>query len=231
MPRSRIFWLSAGAAAVAFAILAALVAGGQLGGIDGHAVKHWMPYDLDPKEIRIIGPLFSYHGYDFDPLQVIRAPASAIPSAVLVLIACLALVRRGRWSTAFVWAGAFVAASIVAELCKHLITRSPVSAVRDGELVLVSGFDSSFPSGHALRAALAAAALAAAWPRLKWLLVAWVVAVSFVLDLYGVHVPSDIVGGLLLASAFIFAALALLERLPARALSPRQQLPGLTRGP
>jgi membrane-associated phospholipid phosphatase len=68
------------------------------------------------------------------------------------------------------------------------------------------GFDASWPSGHALRCALVAAAVAAAWPRLRIPLAIWLVAVVVLLELAGFHTPTDLVGGLLLASAAAAAA-------------------------
>jgi membrane-associated phospholipid phosphatase len=62
-------------------------------------------------------------------------------------------------------------------------------------------FDSSWPSGHALRCALVAAALATAWPRLRIPLLIWLAAVVVLLELAGFHTPTDLVGGLLLATA------------------------------
>jgi membrane-associated phospholipid phosphatase len=62
-------------------------------------------------------------------------------------------------------------------------------------------FDSSWPSGHALRCALVAAALATVWPRLRIPLLIWLAAVVVLLELAGFHTPTDLVGGLLLATA------------------------------
>jgi membrane-associated phospholipid phosphatase len=71
------------------------------------------------------------------------------------------------------------------------------------------GFDTSWPSGHALRCALVASALAAAWPRLRVPLAIWLAAVVVLLELAGFHTPTDLVGGLLLATAAAAGAVAL----------------------
>ena len=63
------------------------------------------------------------------------------------------------------------------------------------------GFDASWPSGHALRCGLVAGALAVVWPRLRMPLAIWLVAVVVLLELAGFHTPTDLVGGLLLATA------------------------------
>ena len=87
---------------------------------------------------------------------------------------------------------------------RHTLTREPL--YRDG--VHLVGFDSSWPSGHALRCALVAAALAAAWPRLCVPLGIWLAAVVVLLELAGLHTPTDLVGGLLLATAAVAGAAA-----------------------
>ena len=70
-------------------------------------------------------------------------------------------------------------------------------------------FDSSWPSGHALRCALLAAALAAAWPWLRITLALWLTAAVVLLELAGFHKPTDLAGGLLLATAAAAGAVAL----------------------
>jgi membrane-associated phospholipid phosphatase len=94
-------------------------------------------------------------------------------------------------------------------LCKGLIARPDLYIQRAGAPYHERGFDSSFPSGHALRAALLTAVIIYTWPVLKWLVLAWLAAVVLTLELNGVHTPSDVLGGLLLAFAFIVAVLFL----------------------
>jgi membrane-associated phospholipid phosphatase len=64
-------------------------------------------------------------------------------------------------------------------------------------------FDNSWPSGHALRCAIVAAALTAAWPRLRIMLGVWLAAAVVLLELAGFHTPSDLAGGLLLATVAV----------------------------
>src|SRR5262249_44841836 len=58
-------------------------------------------------------------------------------------------------------------------------------------------FDSSFPSGHMLRAVLVAGALTAVWPSLRTPLRWWCGVVAICLLITAFHRPTDIVGGLL----------------------------------
>jgi membrane-associated phospholipid phosphatase len=87
--------------------------------------------------------------------------------------------------------------------------------------VHLTGLDLSWPSGHALRCGLVAAALAAAWPRLRVPLAIWLAAAVALLELAGFHTPTDVAGGLLLAVVAAGAAVeasGLLRRRRAAAL-------------
>jgi membrane-associated phospholipid phosphatase len=87
---------------------------------------------------------------------------------------------------------------------RQTLTRPPV--YRHG--VHLVAFDSSWPSGHALRSAIAVVALAVAWPSLRLLLGTWLVAVAVLLEVAGFHTPTDIAGGFLVAT---IAAVGTLE--------------------
>ena len=106
--------------------------------------------------------------------------------------------RRGERTAALLWLGGFGLASVVEVVCKGMITRPALYVTAPEGPYHVSGFDSSFPSGHAMRAALLTAIVAATWPGLRWLVLAWLAAVLVTLGLNGVHTPTDILGGLLL---------------------------------
>ena len=127
--------------------------------------------------------------------QIVTLPGQVVISFLLVAAAAWKL-RNRTWIA--VWA-----TSVAVELVfRHALTRPAL--YRHG--VHLVAFDSSWPSGHALRCAIAAAALAAAWPRLRIPLVAWLAAVAALLELAGFHTPTDIAGGLLLAAGAVAVA-------------------------
>lgn len=137
--------------------------------------------------------------------QVVTLPAQLVISALLVAGACLALLRRGRTGAATVWAAAWLLGDAVEVACKHALERPRL--YRHG--VHVAAFDSSWPSGHAVRAAIVAAALAAAWPRLRVPAALWLAAAVVLLEAAGFHTPSDLLGGLLVAALLVAGARAI----------------------
>jgi membrane-associated phospholipid phosphatase len=181
--------------AAAFAGLGALVAAGALTGFDQWACDHLMPLagrtsGGAPTLSESLVPL--YHAI-WQPAGVALTQIVTLPGQVLI---SLALVAVAAWKLrAPAWVAAWFAAVAVEYALRHVLTRPAL--YRDG--VHITAFDSSWPSGHALRCALVAAALATAWPRATTALMAWLVASAVLLEIAGFHTPTDVVGGLLLA--------------------------------
>jgi membrane-associated phospholipid phosphatase len=201
----------AGLAAL-YAALATLVATGALNGVDQWSIDHLMPGagggGSAPSMLEAAVPLLhsNWSSWLHVVTNIVTVPAQGIVS-LLILLA----IRQPRWLLA--WLGA----NAVEYLCKSVIVRPPLF----GPEGHIAGFDSSFPSGHTLRAAVLAVALATLWPRTKWLLAAWAGATFVLLEVAGHHVPSDIVGGAVLAT-FVLGVLGLLPRGgAARALGAR----------
>ena len=192
------------ALALAFAALAGLVAAGALTGVDQWAVDHLMPGarfrpgGAPPLSDGLV-PLRHAH---WDGALAAAADLVTLPASFLVALAITAWRSR-------VLAVALLAAVGVEVLCKEVIVRP---ALHRGALH-VAAFDSSYPSGHALRTVLVAAAL---WPLVRWAAVPWAAASFVLLEVAGWHTPSDIVGGVLLG------ALALLGARAAGALRARR---------
>jgi membrane-associated phospholipid phosphatase len=194
------------AAAAAFATLAGLVAAGATNGIDEWAVNHAMP------GARFIGGTSSlvdaliplhhvhWHGALHIAAELVTLPAAFLPATILLALCCLRL--GGRRAAAL--AAVYVIANVIEELTKLTLTRPPL---HHGHLHLAA-LDSSYPSGHTIRAALVAAGVALTRPALRLVAGAWAACAVVMLEVGGFHVPSDIVGGLLLATALTTAAAA-----------------------
>jgi membrane-associated phospholipid phosphatase len=182
-------------------------------GLDQWAVDHAMPFagppGPPPTLLESLVPLLhaGFHPVGAGVAQIVTLPGQALISLPLVLAASWRLWRSGRVEAAIAWPAAWLVATAVELLFRHTLTRPAL--YRDG--VHVVAFDSSWPSGHALRCTIVAAALATAWPRLRLPLAVWLVAVLVLLVLAGFHTPTDVAGGLLLATVALAGA-ALLSR-------------------
>lgn len=191
--------------------LAGLVASGAMTGLDQRAAEHLMPLagrpSAPPTSLESVVPLLHapFHPVGVAIAQIVTLPGQVVISLLLVLAAARRLWMRGRVEAAVCWTAAWFVAVAVELVFRHTLTRQPL--YRHG--VHLVGLDSSWPSGHALRCALVACALAAAWPRLRVPLAIWLVSVALLLELAGFHTPSDVVGGLLLATAATAGAVAL----------------------
>ena len=182
-------------------------------GLDQWAVDHAMPFagppGPPPTLLESLVPLLhaGFHPVGAGVAQIVTLPGQALISLLLVLAASWRLWKSGRVEAALAWPAAWLVGTAVELLFRHTLTRPAL--YRNG--VHVVAFDSSWPSGHALRCTIVAAALAAAWPRLRLPLAVWLVAVLVLLVLAGFHTPTDVAGGLLLATVALAGA-ALLSR-------------------
>ena len=202
---------AAAAALAAFAALAGLVAAGATTGLDQWAVEHAMPLagrpNPPPTFVQSLVPLLDspFHPAGVAVVQVVTLPGQVLVSFALVVAAAWRMGRRGRVQAAVSWPATWLFAVAVEVVFRHALSRPPL--YRDGAHLL--GFDSSWPSGHALRCALVAAATTAAWPRLRVPLAVWLVASAVLLELGGFHTPTDVAGGLLLATVAAAGAVEL----------------------
>ena len=201
MSRARV---AAAAGAVAFAALAVLVAAGAFTSFDQWAIDHAMrAAGFTPGKPTLTGALIPlwherWHSAGTAAADVFTLPAYALPAAAIVVVACLRL--RGR--RAVLLAAAFAIGNAVEVLTKALLTRPALH----WHALHLAGFDNSYPSGHALRAVFVAAAVAWAWPRARRVAALWAVGTLVALEAAGLHVPTDIAGGLLLGGALVLAA-------------------------
>lgn len=128
-------------------------------------------------------------------------PASPFVSALIVLVCAWFLPRREAFAAIAMW----VTANAVEVIGKLVVSRPSV-----GE----PGFSDSFPSGHTVRAFVVAAVLAWTWRRVALPATVWAVGVAIALVLIGDHVPTDVIGGALLAVALLGITHAISGRTP-----------------
>ncbi len=193
------------AAGAFFLLLGALVAHGTYTPLDERAVLHLMPWLQPPFTTGTdVVHMFVPHRRDslgHTLVELATFPAGVPPSALVVACCAVALRRRGLGRAGAVWIAAWIAANAVEVIGKGLVTRPPLFS----HGLHVASFDQSYPSGHALRAGVLAAAVCWTWPR-AWPVLVWALGVPFALVALGAHTPTDVVGGVLAAVALSLAA-------------------------
>lgn len=198
---------SAATGAAAFAALSGLTAAGAFSGLDQWAVDHAMPGAsfgrVSTSLLTDVIPLYHVHWHS--PWSVATNLVTLPASFLLSLVIVAAPSRRLGL--------ALLACVAVEVICKETLRRP---ALHHGAFH-IAPFDSSFPSGHALRTVLVAVAAASAWPRLAGVATVWAAASIVLLLLGGWHTPSDLAGGVALGLLGAAAAGAFRRRRLARA--------------
>jgi membrane-associated phospholipid phosphatase len=198
----------------AFVILTAAVQAGLLRPVDRFAIRHLQPLSgtslaqtvAPPDPLVALRPVV--HGHRsllVSAGAVAFAPADTLAALVIVAAAGLVLYRRGRPREAAAWAVALLLGLAIEGLGKGLVDQIRYAP---GSTVLGVTLNGSYPSGHTIRSVILATMAATLWPRARPLLIAWVALVTSLLELGGLHVPSDIAGGFLAAGALASAAIA-----------------------
>jgi membrane-associated phospholipid phosphatase len=203
---------------VALAVLTALVLGGVLTGLDEWGLDHVMPA-LDPRAhgTAIVSSNGLWRPFPLHvpwwqkALDLYTYPGSALVSGVLVAIACVAIVRRGRLWPALVWLGAWLAGSGIELIGKHVLNRPSLYWTDGHARIHVVPFANSYPSGHTIRSVVVAALLAFVWPRAKVPLAVWLAFVPVALVVIAAHTITDVIGGLLLGSLIVLVAHAMIH--------------------
>jgi membrane-associated phospholipid phosphatase len=211
------------ALATAVVALALLVDGGHLASLDRFARAHLSPFQAGPLG-RGRGELLQLIGGATDALISV---AGIAVSLILMILAARRLVATGRRRAALLWASALTLAFVVELVGKALVTQSrPDNRVICHGLG-AGGFDSSFPSGHALRAVVLAGTAATLWPHLRRRFVAASLATAAAVQLNGIHPLSDIVAGVLAGTALWLAVEEISRRMPPEppSASPAAALP------
>ena len=185
IPRATVWW------SAAFVVLGVLVQATDFDRLNSFAVHHLQPIADGAGHPRLN-----------DLALAVVLPAAPIMSGLIIAAMATSLWARGRRREAVAWPFAFCLALVVEVVCKLLIQQHRSGVWHGFGLT----FDSSFPSGHMLRAILVAGTVSAVWPWLRPLLAAWCLAVAVCLLIAGVHLPTDIVGGILAGMALASAA-------------------------
>jgi membrane-associated phospholipid phosphatase len=179
--------------ATAFVVLAALVEITDFDRLNAFSVRH-------------LQPIAGGHGHPRmrEWTEVLISPAGPMITALVIAAAAICLLAQGRNRAAAAWPAA-LALALVVEIVSKLVVGQHRSGIWHGFGLT---FDSSFPSGHMLRAILIAGAVAAVIPALRVALGLWCAAVGVCLLINGWHLPTDIAGGILAGMALYYFARA-----------------------
>jgi len=198
----------------AFLVLTGLVAAQALRPVDRYAIHHLMPYASDsvagtiaPSEPEnAVKPIVHGHRSLAQSIAALAfAPADSISALVLAAVATVVIRRRrGPWRAGLVWFAALLAGLAVEGLGKMLI---PQIKFTYSSVVFGVKIEGTYPSGHTMRSVIVATMIVSLWPGARPFAIAWVLYVTAVLELGGLHVPSDIAGGYLIGGALAAAAL------------------------
>ncbi len=200
----------------AFAVLTIAVAADGLRPVDRYAIDRLMPFTDDnvagtiaPSEPwDAIRPILQGDRSVAESVAALAfAPADTVSALLLAGGATLLLVRRRRrpWRAGAVWI-AGVLAGLVVEVAGKIVI--PQISYTPASVVLGVRIGGTYPSGHTTRSVIVAAMVVWLWPRVLPLAIIWVAYVASVLELGGLHVPSDIAGGFLIGGALAAAAAA-----------------------
>lgn len=193
---------SAALLSCAFAALAVLVAAGAFTRVDQWAVDHLMPGASSyPAHGSLVDGLVPLLHSRWDSPYAVAANIVTLPASFLLSVAIAFACSR-------VFGIALVAAVAVEVLCKELLARPALHA---GSFH-IAAFDSSFPSGHALRMVIVAGAVASTWPRARRFAAGWAIVALVLLLLAGWHTPTDLAGGVLLGGLGLLGARRLAAR-------------------
>jgi len=146
---------------------------------------------------------YEHRASDPAALQPLTDPAELTVSALILFAALVGLRKRKRVAT--VWLAVY-AVSLGTEIVGKALVTTPFAA--PNTLVGTSITQGSFPSGHSMRVIVLAGALATAWPRSRWLAALWASATVALIEVSGMHSPSEVFGGVLGGLALIGAAWA-----------------------
>ncbi|MEA2323287.1 MAG: hypothetical protein QOD81_3137 [Solirubrobacteraceae bacterium] len=160
-------------------------------------------------------------------MKLISHLADPVPYALAGLALTVVAVARGRAARAGAVAALLVLTGATTQILKHLLAQPRIEAW----LVDQVG-DAAWPSGHATAAmSLALCAVLVVGPGLRPLTAllgaGYAIAVGYALVAAGWHLPSDVLGGFLVAATFTLLGAAALAALEAR----RPHLAPAARGP
>lgn len=168
-------------------------------------IQHW--------DEQVILTVHNWRTPFLNSLFQIISNSGGVARGLILLPVVILFMWRGRRLEAGIYAGAALAGQLITWSLKYLVNRPRPNVIE--ELVLPT--DPSFPSGHALGAAIVYGWLAIwVWQQgYRWagvLLLIWVLLVAFSRVYLGAHHPSDVLASLSLAMPYLTIVFMLYRR-------------------
>ena len=184
-----------------FGVLGAAIAAGAFAWLDQAAVDHLFPIPGHPKALA--GP---------DMVRLVSFPAYLGSATLLFAVALVVLALRGRRRAAYAFGAIWIIATLAVLLTKAIVTRPTVFYDIRGTHFPIAELAQSYPSGQATRAALLTAIVLYLWWRLLPLVAIWLCCEAVILVAGAVHLPTDVLGGLLLGGSLAAIAIVIAQR-------------------
>jgi membrane-associated phospholipid phosphatase len=133
----------------------------------------------------------------------------------------LALLFLGRWilksdkalRVALLGTFAVIISQLITFTGKDLFGRLRPQLYDDTFIAVVSAVNKSFPSGHTSEAFTVALALCYSYPQrwVKLVAMGWACLIAYARLYLGVHYPSDVIGGIMVAAGSVYAVVLLMK--------------------
>jgi membrane-associated phospholipid phosphatase len=188
-----------------FGLVGAAVSAGALASFDQAAVDHLFPIPGYPRALA--GP---------EMVRLVSFPAYLSSATLLFAVALVVLALRGRRRAAYAFGAIWIVATLTVLSTKALVARPTLFYDIRGTHFPIAELAQSYPSGQATRAALLTAIVLYLWWRLLPLVAIWLCCEAVILVAGAVHLPSDVLGGLLLGGSLAAIAIVFSSSSPSR---------------
>lgn len=200
----------------AFLVLTVLILVGAMRPVDQWSANHLMPWKDHPRRPpttleRAVAPAAASARGDVPALAaggfLLAATAAPLPATLAFAAGCVLIARRSRRAAA-TWAAMYMAGGAVELVGKALVSRPGITELVHGAPVVQAAFNTSYPSGHTIRAVMVVGLLGCLTRQAHRAAIVWIALLSAALVACNLHTPTDIAGSLLVGPVLLAPAYA-----------------------